>query len=213
MSYDIPSRILRKLIRNAPTYAVSENSGRSGAYFGGYDECASSYKSICIYVQNGLGDYAEVFQSIAKSVFRIQAGSKRQYPLLVFGFGRSHNLQHEKKYFPLGFVNSAGNWHEIAETISRVSGITPCNLAIIPELYPKTDIRSLYHGKTNIDKDDLLIIIGRKSEVCFDVNLEPRMKPSLMKQILLVEIDNDEVVYSTNRDLSIRYLSLSADLH
>ena len=76
---------------------------------------------------------------------------------------------------------------------SRISGNNTVREAIIPELFPKTDIRSLYSGKTKIENDDLLIIIGGKNEVFFSEDLKNKIKLSIKKHILLVEIENKNV--------------------
>ena len=191
-----PSRLINRINQDAPSYQISENYGRRGGYYGDSEEYGSSYKSICIYVQNGLFNEIELFKVISKAVFKIQCDNKRKYPLLVFGFGKTEFLQHEKKYFSLGYVNSWHNANKIAETISRISGNKPVKNAIIPELFPKADIRSLYGGKTKIEQDDLLIIIGNKDEVLLNENLKEKIKNrknKLKKRTLLVELSNQNV--------------------
>ena len=49
-----PNYLIQKISRDAPTYQISENYGRRGGYYGDSEEYGKSYKSICIYVQNGL---------------------------------------------------------------------------------------------------------------------------------------------------------------
>jgi hypothetical protein len=194
-----PSRLIHKINQNAPSYQTSENYGRSGGYYGGSEEYGRSYKSISIYVQNGLYDQIELFKEISQSIFKIQSNNKRKYPLLVFGFGETEHLQHEKKYFDLGYANSWHNANKIAETIARISGNKPVKNAIIPELFPKSDIRSLYGGKTKIEQDDLLIIIGKKDEVLLDENLKKKISlriNKLMKRTLLVQINNNDVTFN-----------------
>ena len=105
IKYRIPSNIIRKIRNNAPSYTSSENYGRRGGYYGDSDEVARSYKGICIYVQNGLADKTDLFKVIVKAIFKIQRSNARKYPLLVFGFGDSEILQHENKYFKLGYTN------------------------------------------------------------------------------------------------------------
>jgi len=67
----------------------------------------------------------------------------------------------------------------LEKNITRISGNNTVRQAIIPELFPKTDMRSLYSGKIKIEKDDLLIIIGRKNEVIFSEDLKNKIKPSI----------------------------------
>jgi len=191
----IPNSIIRKIIEKAPTYTVSENYGRRGGFYGDSDEYAKGYKSICIYVQNGLEEKTDLFKIIAKAIFEIQENNCRKYPLLVFGFGDTKYLQHEKKYFDFGYLNDVYNVNKVAKTISRISGNKTVRRAIIPELFPKTDKRSLYAGKIKIDRDDLLIIIGRNNEVFISENLKNKIKPNINKQIFLVEIKDENVNY------------------
>ena len=94
-----PNYLIQKISRDAPTYQISENYGRRGGYYGDSEEYGKSYKSICIYVQNGLCNETELFKIIAKSIFKIQSNNRRKYPLIVFGFGNTFNLQHENKFF------------------------------------------------------------------------------------------------------------------
>jgi|TARA_B100002003_G_scaffold231112_1_gene241835 hypothetical protein len=186
------SKLLYRISQDAPSYQAGEIYGRSEGY-------GRSYKCICIYVQNGLSNHLELFKIISKSIFKIQSNNKRKYPLLVFGFGDTEFLQHEKKYFDFGYVNSWHNANKVAETISRISGTKKVEMAIMPELFPKTDIRSLYYGKTKIEPDDLLIIIGKKDEVSLDENLKKKNSHrinKLKKRTLLVEILTKNVCFN-----------------
>jgi hypothetical protein len=192
----IPGQIILKLKNAAPSYEVSENYGRRMGFYGDADETASGYKSICIYVQNGLSEYNDLFKEVARGIFRIQSNNQRKYPLLVFGFGKSSHLQHIGKYFDLGFLNDTMNVSKIAEETSKISGSVSCKPAIIPELFPKTGLLSLYSGKTRIEGDDLLIIIGRENEVFFNDTLQDKLTYSLKKRILLVVITNEGVSYN-----------------
>jgi len=191
----IPNSIIRKIKREAPSYTYGESFGRYNGIHSESNEYTRSYKSIIIYVQNGLSDKFDLFIIIAKAIFKIQENNYRKYPLLVLGFGHTNNLQHEKKYFDFGYQCDAFNVKKVAETISRISGNTKITKAVIPELFPKTDIRSLYTGKIKIDSDDLLIIIGRKNEVFFSEDLRNKIKRNIKKHIFLVEIENGNVNY------------------
>ena len=51
-----PNQLLGRIRRDAPSYPAGEDSGRRSGYYGGSEEYGSSYKSICIYVQNGLSE-------------------------------------------------------------------------------------------------------------------------------------------------------------
>lgn len=176
----IPDSIFRKIEREKPSYSYE-------------NEYASSFKSVIIYVQNGLIDENDLFKVILKTVFKIQSLGVRKYPLLVFGFGNTKYLQQESKYFDFGYFNDLFNVEKVVKTISRISGNKKVERAVIPELFPKIDNRSLYHGKTGIDKDDLLIIIGRENEVSFNINIEQRRNNKTRKHILFVELKKDNI--------------------
>jgi|TARA_B100000315_G_scaffold107815_1_gene98930 hypothetical protein len=193
-----PNNLLHRVNQDVPSYQISENYGRRGGYYSDSEEYGKSYKSICIYIQNGLSNEIELFKVISKAVFKIQCDNKRKYPLLVFGFGKTEFLQHEKKYFDFGYTNSWHNANRVAETISRISGTNKVEMALIPELFPKTDIRSLYSGKINIERDDLLVIIGYKNQFALDEELKKRIshkKNKLKKRTLLVEVSDQNVEF------------------
>lgn len=196
----IPNSIIQKMKDAAPRYHSTDNFSSHVGFDGDNDEYSSSYKSICIYVQNGLTDQIELFVEVAKKVFSIQTNNSRQYPLMVFGFGNTSTLQHEGKYFPLGFLGSWQNDIKISKTIARISGSNLSNPAIIPNFYPKTDRRSLYSGKTKIEKEDLLIIIGKKDNVFFAEELQT-FRTSILKQILFVEIESDKINYTFGKHI------------
>jgi len=193
-----PAKIILKLTHAAPSYAVTENYGRRMGFYGDADETASGYKSICIYVQNGLSEYNDLFKEVARGIFRIQSENRRKYPLIVFGFGKTNHLQHVGKYFEMGFLNDSMKVAKIAEETSKISGSVSCNPAIISELYPKPGLRSLYTGKTRIENEDLLIIIGRENEVFFNDTLQDKLTHSLKKRILLVEIGKESASYKSS---------------
>ncbi len=206
MIIKFPNRIIQKLKNSAPRYDVSENSGRRGGYYGDANESAAGYKSICIYVQNGLAEYAELFKEIAKGIFKIQSNNMRKYPLVVFGFGNTAKLQHEKKHFAFGYLNDSFNDSKVSQTIVRISGSTQCNPAIIPELFPKTDSRSLYTGKIKIEREDLLIIIGKENEIFFSETIKEKITDRLKKQILLVVIGKEDVLFT--KEITLEYKSI-----
>jgi hypothetical protein len=190
-----PAKIILKLMHAAPSYAVTENYGRRMGFYGDADETDSGYKSICIYVQNGLSEYNDLFKDVARGIFRIQSENRRKYPLIVFGFGKTNHLQHVGKYFEMGFLNDSLSVSKIAEELSNISGSVSCSPAIIPEFFPKTGLLSLYSGKTRIEGDDLLIIIGHENEVFFNDTLQDKLTYSLKKRILLIEITKADVSY------------------
>lgn len=196
--FRIPSSIIRKLKRYAPSYTVSENYGRKSGYSGDYDESSRSYDRILVYVQNGLSEKTDVFKSIVNGVFEVQSSNMKKYSLCVFGYGSTEYLQHEKKKFDLGFINSNHNIGLIAKTIARISGNQNPKTAIIPKLFPKKENRIPYSGTSRIDQGDLLVIIGEANKIQFNEKLKQKIKLSIRKHILFVEIGDGKVIYKTN---------------
>jgi hypothetical protein len=205
----IPKHIIYKIQSAAPSYSYDNESLRRVEDFSVSDEERHGYKNIIIYVQNGLGDKIDLFKEIVYGIFKIQANSSRRYNIFTFGFGKTQSLQHENKLIKdLGYPFETINYNKIAEIISRISGLERINPAIINELFPQTGVTSLYHGKTKIENHDLLIIIGNKNEVFLGDNLKDKIKSDLMKRMLFVEIDNNEVTYKTNKEIEFNYKSL-----
>ncbi len=202
-----PPRIILTLQSNAPNYDVSENYGRRGGYYGDSEESGSGYKSICIYVQNGLAKYVDLFREVARGVLKVQSNNMRRYPLLVFGFGNPDFLQHEKKFFDFGYLGDIQSSNIVADTIARVSGPDPASPAIIPELYPRKGMRIPYLGKTKIEREDLLVIIGKEKEVLINEAFKSLITGKLRKQILKVTICDEQVVFEIKP--SFEYIPLT----
>ncbi len=189
-NYKPPQSLIRKIKQTAPTHSF-EGDGR--------EETSSSFECVLVYIQSGLGDKKELVKEDVKLILKVQKGGCRKYPLIPMSFGKESILTHDRKYFDLGYINDAYNDNKITEVLVRLSSTQKVNEAIIPELYPKTDIRSLYTGKTRVTGDDLLVIIGVKDQVSFEQSLEAKLKLKIIKHILFVEIDNDKInwIYKT----------------
>ena len=83
----------------------------------------------------------------------------------------------------------------VARKFAEISGKQTHKQSIIPALFPANDSKSVKLGKTKIEKDDLLIIIGSKDEVFLHSELEQTITKSFYKNLLFAEIDNDTVHY------------------
>lgn len=196
-NYKIKNELISKIANNAPSHTGNENGYRRMGQFGDYDEEGAGYKTICIYVQSGLSEETNVFIEISKAIMMFQRGNAREYQVFIFGFGQTPNLRHEKQFFTFGkYVGDNSNYKKMADIISGVSGQTKSNPSYIPEFFPKSDFTSLYdYNKTKIDREDLLIIIGCKDQVCLHPDLEQQMTNKLYKQTLFAEICDDKVNY------------------
>jgi hypothetical protein len=99
----------------------------------------------------------------------------------------------------MGYINDRLASSNIANTLISLSNKEECKIpAIIPKFFPKTDIRSIYGGKTAFVKDDLMVIIGRKDEVYFDMKLKDKYRSWMKKRILFVEIDTECINWNYN---------------
>lgn len=198
MKLDIQKNRMKKafryLFRNSPIITVSENDGRQAGYFGGYDITTRGYLNVIIFIQKGLGRYNNLIQEIVDSVLKMQREISKEYYLLPLSFGWKEPLHHNKKYFSLGYRNDWYGREKIANEIISLAGNKMCKLPIvINKLFPKTDIRSLYHGKVGIENKDLLIYIGNKDKIYFSPNLKRKITNTLRKQSLMVQIDENMV--------------------
>ncbi|MCX6152621.1 MAG: hypothetical protein NT007_00515 [Candidatus Kapabacteria bacterium] len=190
-----PSNSLRSSIKNdAPSKTLSENYGRSSGYDGDSDEYHAGYSAALIYVQTGLSEFEELFREVAKLVFFAQSGYRKKYPIVVAAYGNGSDFIHDKKYFDMGYLSDRFSDTKIMEVLKNLSGTDKSDIpAVIPDFFPKTDNRSLYSGKTRFEKDDLMVIIGKKEEVFFADHLQEKFSYSVKKRILFVEIDGDNV--------------------
>jgi hypothetical protein len=186
-----PGVLYSKIMRTAPTYDIEGD--RRGYFGGGSEESFSSFESVLVYIQKGLGDKKDLIKQVVMLILQVQEGGNRKYPLVPMAFGNEQTLIHEKKYFELGYLNDAYNNMRITEVLSRLSSTQEVDKAVIPELFPKTDARSLYHGKTRVTENDLLVIIGRKNQVFFDESLKLKLKVNIRKHVLFVEIEDENV--------------------
>jgi len=187
-----PRNLKRILSKNAPSRTVSENWGRNIDYYGDSDVTTAGYRSILIYIQLGLEEYEELVNEVVKLVLQVQRGINKKYPIVVSAFGRGDELIHDKKHFKMGYINDRLAGKQIANALIALSSKEECKIpAIIPKFFPKTDIRSIYGGKTAFEKDDLMVIIGKKDEVYFAKNLQDTFRSWMKKRILFIEIDNN----------------------
>ncbi|MCD4691595.1 MAG: hypothetical protein K8R79_01680 [Calditrichales bacterium] len=210
--YKVPFRIVSKLKQLAPSCSSGTSNRRFG-YYGDDEYEGRGYNSVLLYIQNGLGNYRKLIKEIVRMILNIQEDTCKTYQLLPFGFGNTKTLQHEKKHFKLGYARGIAsvNISGITDVILRISDAeTVTAPAIIPELFPKVDIRSLYHGKTRVDRDDLLIVIGKKDEVHFNKEIENKLTFGIKKHLLFVEIDGEEVEWF-HRDYEYKFFNMVAD--
>jgi len=193
-NYKPPTDLVKRIRKNAPVVTVSENDGRHGGYFGDYDDDSRGYAAVVIYIQTGLSEYNELIKETVKVVLSVQNDCGRKYPLVVAAFGKGLEFIHEGKYFELGYHAQHSANDKITEVLERLSGAELSdNPAIIPDLFPKTDNRSLYNGKIKFGLKDLMVIIGKQNAVYFPESIGNQFNKQLKDRILDVEIGENSV--------------------
>jgi hypothetical protein len=191
------STLFLKIRRDAPSSTLSENYGRTGGYYGDEDEETSGYSAVMIYVQLGLQDYYDVILEAVRLVLKVQLGYRKKYPIVISAFGKGIEFIHEGKYFEMGYMNDKFSDTKIAEKLKLLSSKdTSETPAVIHKLFPKTDMRSLYGGKTRFEQNDFMVIIAKKGELIFANELELLLKQSVKKRILVLEIDEKNVFWN-----------------
>jgi hypothetical protein len=194
MEFKPPRNLISALRNNAPSTTLSENYGRRGEYYGGEDAETKGYKSIMLFIQIGLSDYNDLILEVVKLILSVQNDFQKKYSIVPAIFGKGLDLIHATKYFDMGYIEDRQAGSTLANILKTLTGTDKSDIpAIIPLLFPKTDMRSLYYGKTKFDRDDLMIIIGKKGEVVFAENLKDKLTNSVKKRILFVEIEENSV--------------------
>jgi hypothetical protein len=209
-NYKPPLALATKIRRNAPTSTLSENSGRSGGYYGDEDEETTGYKSVILLIQRGLADYGELILEVVNLILAVQKGHRKKYPIVPAVFGQGADLINSTRYFDMGYSTDRQSDRKIADVLIELTGEETSDVpAIIPYFFPKTDNRSLYGGKTTLDKNDLTVIVGMKGEVVFADDLEIILTDSFKRRILFVEIDDNsaEWLYQDFHSVFLNYFA------
>ena len=190
--YKMPSDVKREILRKAPIVTSSENSGRRFGDFSEYDSDSRGYNNILFYIQKGLSSYSELIEGILKPILQMQSEAAIKYRLIPFTFGIDDEPFYKGRCFNINYQPSI---NKIVNVLLELTGdIQSQNPAIIPRLFPKsTTANKISDGKTGIkEKEDLLIVIGKKGEVFFDESIREETE-KFRKKILSVEINNENV--------------------
>ena len=189
-----PQNLIQLIRRSAPSSTLSENYGRSGGYYGDEEEETSGYKAIMLYIQIGLAEYDELILEVVKLILVVHKGYRKKYPIVPAIFGKGTDFINYNRYFDLGYLTDRQSISTISDVLMNLTGTETSDVpAIIPDFFPKTDIRSLYHGKTLFENDDLMVIIGKKSEVIFAEHLKDKFTYAIKKRLLFVEIEENQI--------------------
>lgn len=208
-----PSNIVRKIKNAAPLASASENYGRRGAYYGDAEDESYAYHNVLVYIQKGLGKENELFTQLAKMILQIQKGGGIFYSIVPIAFGKEMEDTVTGKPFKMGYTSDWMQDHKLAKEFVRISGIGPSeNPSLLMNLIPKINNRNAIPGKSRVNKEDLLIIVGRKDEVFFHSSLQQKIASKIRKNMLAVEIGDDSVQWEF-KNFQPMYINVESNIN
>jgi len=190
-SFKPPSSVTRKVTNLAPTRTVSENWGRSGGFYGDEDLTTAGFDSVLLYVRKGLG-HMDILQPVINLALEVQNEVGIRWPLVPLSYGWGNTLKHLGTDIIMGYVNDWGTRERLAKKVCGLAGegLEP-GIAIVPQLFPQTDVRSLYGGKVRVTDRDLLIIVDVEGSVRFHPRIRDRLRSGIRKRMVLLEVTKD----------------------
>ncbi len=193
-----PSGLRGRLGRHAPLKTTGENWGRRGGFYGESDSSTRIYRCVLLYIEQGLGGETALFEAIARLLDRVQPYGY-SYNLLPLGYGDGEALVHDRRAIPVRFKIIPSQKNAFLETCAKVAGGAAVDDPVVPSLFPKTDLRSLYTGKVAVDRNDLLIFVRRAGRLVFSEQATAKAR-RYRRQILdvAVGIDGVEWTYPLN---------------
>lgn len=184
-----PASFIRTVRSRAPLKTISENWGRRLGCYGDEDECTRLYRAVLVYIEQGLGAAAPLFEAVSTFIDKVQPATLH-YVVLPLAFGNDDVLHHDGKAIALqgGFRYSAGR--KFVETCVRVAGETAVERPYVPALFPPTDLRGLYQGKVSVDRNDLLLFLVRTAPPVFSPPAAAAVR-RFRKQAVVVEYESE----------------------
>lgn len=188
-----PSGVVRLARHRAPTRTTSENSGRSGGFYGDEDSSTSGYGSVLLYVRKGLGS-PEIVTAAVSFVREVQRHTTRRWTLVPMSHGWSDRLRHlgtdtlMRRNMPEHVVDKL-----IADTCAIAGADIDNGHNPVTALFPPTDIRSLYQGKTCVERDDLLVFVDREAPVFSDGADKTAQRMRRQVVLMMVALDGSGV--------------------
>lgn len=154
-----PSLLVRTARDRAPTRTSSENWGRSGGYHGEDDSSSSGYGSALLYVRRGLG-HPDIVGAAVHFIREVQRRATRRWTLVPLSHGWDGDLRHLGTDTPMRRdMYSDVIARLVADTCAMAGDEAALGRARVDALFPPTDIRSLYRGKTRVERGDLLVFV------------------------------------------------------
>lgn len=155
-AFAAPYQIIRRIRNQAPSRTISENWGRSGGFYGDEDESTSGYDSVLIYVRRGLGR-PEIIAPVIEFALEVQREYSARWTLIPLSYGWGDELKHMGTDI---VMNRSMRADKITPVLCEVAGdVVEPGAAVVPKLFPRTDIRSLYQGKVRVTDRDLLVFV------------------------------------------------------
>jgi len=169
--FTAPWRIISKARSRAPSRTVSENWGRSIGYYGDADETTHGYEAVLLYVRKGLG-HMEIILPVVRFAFKVQNELRKPWTLVPLSYGWGDELKHLGTDIPIRYVNDSANNRYIAKDICKLAGQElESDPAVVPQLFPRTDVRSLYGGKVKVTGRDLVVFVDGDGQLALDAAL------------------------------------------
>jgi hypothetical protein len=186
-AFAAPYQIIRRIRNQAPSRTISENWGRSGGFYGDEDESTSGYESVLIYVRRGLGR-PEIIAPVIEFALEVQREYSARWTLIPLSYCWGDELKHMGTDI---VMNQSMRADKITPVLCEVAGdVVEPGAVVVPKLFPRTDIRSLYQGKVRVTDRDLLVFVDFEDG------------PQLAEGILISgQMRRRTVVVSVNEDL------------
>ena len=190
--FTAPWRITSKAVSRAPSRTNSENWGRSIGYYGDEDDTTRGYEAVILYVRKGLG-HLEIILPVIQFAFEVQRGLRKPWTLVPLSYGWGDELKHLGTDILIRYVNQDADSRHYAKDLCNLAGqeLEP-GTAVVKQLFPRTDIRSLYGGKTGVTRNDLLVFVDGEGQLALD--------PALLRRARVRARDIVQVSVSDERD-------------
>jgi len=111
---------------------------------------------VLIYVRRGLGR-PEIITPVIEFAIEVQREYSARWTLIPLSYGWGDELKHMGTDI---VMNRSMRADKITPVLSEVAGdVVEPGSAVVPKLFPRTDIRSLYQGKVRVTERDLLVFV------------------------------------------------------
>ena len=209
-AFAAPYRIIRRIRNYAPSRTISENWGRSGGFYGDEDETTSGYESVLIYVRRGLGR-PEIITPVIGFALEVQREYSARWTLIPLSYGWGDELKHMGTDI---VMNRSMRADKVTPVLCEVAGdVVEPGAAVVPKLFPRTDIRSLYQGKVSVTERDLLLFVDLEDgpQLADGIRISGQMK----RRTVMVSVNEalDAAEWKTGTDGPVKRQTKEATLY